>query len=90
MQHFQGHVAVQRCIQGLIHRGETAAATGVDIWKVGQLIVGAQWLVRYLMGKDLAGYAPRRNVPAILPSMGQNVLINLLTPVLLAIGLFIH
>jgi len=30
------------------------------------------------------------NVPALLPSMGQNVLVNLLTPVLLAIGLFIR
>ncbi len=30
------------------------------------------------------------NVPALIPSMGQNVLINLLTPVLLAVGLFIH
>ncbi|MCS7009819.1 MAG: prenyltransferase [Anaerolineales bacterium] len=29
------------------------------------------------------------NVPAILPSMAQNVLINLITPVLLAIGLLI-
>ena len=29
------------------------------------------------------------NVPALIPSMGQNVLVNLLTPVLLAIGLFI-
>ncbi len=29
------------------------------------------------------------NVPAIIPSMAQNVLINLLTPVLLAIGLLI-
>jgi 1,4-dihydroxy-2-naphthoate polyprenyltransferase len=29
------------------------------------------------------------NVPALIPSMGQNVLINLLTPTLLAIGLFI-
>ncbi|MBU0639522.1 MAG: type II secretion system GspH family protein [Planctomycetes bacterium] len=28
-----------------------------------QDIFGAQWLVRYLMGKDLNGYAPRRNVP---------------------------
>jgi len=28
-----------------------------------QQIFGAQWLVRYLMGKDLHGYAPRRNVP---------------------------
>jgi 1,4-dihydroxy-2-naphthoate octaprenyltransferase len=30
------------------------------------------------------------NVPALIPSMGQNVLINLLTPVLVAVGLFIH
>jgi len=29
------------------------------------------------------------NVPALFPAMGQNVLINLLTPLLLAIGLFI-
>jgi prepilin-type N-terminal cleavage/methylation domain-containing protein len=26
-------------------------------------IYGAQWLVRYLMGKDLRGYVPLRNVP---------------------------
>lgn len=28
-----------------------------------QLIFGAQWLVRYMMGKDLRGYVPKRNVP---------------------------
>ncbi len=28
-----------------------------------QLIFGGQWLVRYLMGKNLDGYVPRRNVP---------------------------
>jgi prepilin-type N-terminal cleavage/methylation domain-containing protein len=28
-----------------------------------QKIFGAQWLVRYLMGKDLNGYVPRRSVP---------------------------
>ncbi|MFQ5806385.1 MAG: type II secretion system protein [Phycisphaerae bacterium] len=28
-----------------------------------QAIFGAQWLVRYLMGKKLDGYIPRRNVP---------------------------
>ncbi|RPI91624.1 MAG: prenyltransferase [Chloroflexi bacterium] len=33
--------------------------------------------------------ANSENVPALLPAMGQNVLVNLLTPVLLAIGLFI-
>ncbi len=30
------------------------------------------------------------NVPALIPAMGQNVVVNLLTPVLLAIGLFIR
>jgi 1,4-dihydroxy-2-naphthoate octaprenyltransferase len=33
--------------------------------------------------------ANSENVPALIPAMGQNVLVNLLTPVLLAIGLFI-
>ena len=33
--------------------------------------------------------ANSENVPALIPSLGQNVIINLLTPVLLAIGLFI-
>ncbi|RPJ21755.1 MAG: prenyltransferase [Chloroflexi bacterium] len=33
--------------------------------------------------------ANSENVPALLPAMGQNVIVNLLTPVLLAIGLFI-
>jgi 1,4-dihydroxy-2-naphthoate polyprenyltransferase len=30
------------------------------------------------------------NVPALIPSMGQNVIVNLATPLLLAIGLFIR
>jgi 1,4-dihydroxy-2-naphthoate octaprenyltransferase len=30
------------------------------------------------------------NIPALIPSMGQNVLINLITPVLVAVGLFIR
>jgi 1,4-dihydroxy-2-naphthoate octaprenyltransferase len=34
--------------------------------------------------------ANSENVPALIPSMGQNVLINLLTPTLLAIGFFIR
>lgn len=34
--------------------------------------------------------ANSENVPALIPSMGQNVLINILTPALLAIGFFIH
>ena len=33
--------------------------------------------------------ANSENVPALIPAMGQNVIVNLLTPVLLAIGLFI-
>ncbi len=35
-----------------------------------QNIMGAHWLVRYLMGKDLRGYAPRCNVPAALLNAG--------------------
>lgn len=31
-----------------------------------QDMYGASWLVRYLMGKDLNGYVPRKNVPAPL------------------------
>lgn len=30
------------------------------------------------------------DVPALIPSLGQNVLINLLTPALLAVGFFVH
>jgi len=33
--------------------------------------------------------ANSENIPALIPAMGQNVIVNLLTPVLLAIGLFI-
>ena len=33
--------------------------------------------------------ANSENIPALVPAMGQNVIVNLLTPVLLAIGLFI-
>lgn len=38
-------------------RAEDKASSGP------QVLFGAQWLVRHLMGKDLHGYAPRRNVP---------------------------
>ena len=49
--------------------GYPRSAVGEDPAVEGdQLIVGAQWLVRYLMGKDFAGYAPPRNVPAVLPT----------------------
>lgn len=34
--------------------------------------------------------ANSENVPALIPAMGQNVIINLLTPILLAIGMFIR
>ena len=34
--------------------------------------------------------ANSENIPALIPAMGQNVIVNLLTPVLLAIGLFIR
>lgn len=46
-------------------KGEDPAVTGT------QNIVGANWLVRHLMGKDLAGYAPRRNVPGNLLNPGD-------------------
>jgi prepilin-type N-terminal cleavage/methylation domain-containing protein len=36
-----------------------------------QLIFGGQWLVRYLMGKDLKGFVPRRNVPGTLQNEGD-------------------
>ncbi len=31
-----------------------------------QYLFGAQWCVRYLMGKDLKGFIPRRHVPTIM------------------------
>jgi 1,4-dihydroxy-2-naphthoate octaprenyltransferase len=34
--------------------------------------------------------ANSEDIPGLIPAMGQNVLVNLLTPVLLAIGLFIR
>jgi len=35
-----------------------------------QRIFGAQWMVRYLVGKDLRGFVPRRNVPPDILAMG--------------------
>ncbi len=46
-------------------------------------IVFAVQIVRTLLANS-------ENIPALIPAMGQNVIINLLTPVLLAIGLFIR
>ena len=46
-------------------------------------IIFAVQIVRNLLANS-------ENVPALIPAMGQNVIINLLTPVLLAIGLFIR
>jgi prepilin-type N-terminal cleavage/methylation domain-containing protein len=37
-----------------------------------QMIFGAQWLVRDLMGKTLDGYIPRRNVPRDVLALGQD------------------
>lgn len=38
-----------------------------------QELCGAQWLIRYVMGKDLNGYVPRRNVPlSMLESPPEN------------------
>jgi prepilin-type N-terminal cleavage/methylation domain-containing protein len=36
-----------------------------------QNICGAQWAVRYLLGKDLRGYAPRRNAPLAMQNPGD-------------------
>lgn len=36
-----------------------------------QMLFGAQWLVRYLMGKRLDGYVPRRNVPRTVLALGE-------------------
>ncbi len=46
-------------------------------------IIFAIQIVRNLLANS-------ENVPALIPAMGQNVIINLLTPVLLAIGMFIR
>ena len=44
--------------------GYPPSAIAEDQTEAGtQAIYGAQWLVRYLMGKDLNGYVPRRSVP---------------------------
>ena len=55
-----------------ITNGYPPSALGEDPAVAGtQDICGAQWIVRYLMGKDLSGYAPRRNVPASLLNPGD-------------------
>ena len=46
------------------------------------LLLAAQIIRNVLANSD--------NVPALIPSLGQNVIVNLATPLLLAIGLFIH
>ncbi len=46
-------------------QGEDPATAG------SQDIMGAHWLVRYLMGKDMLGYAPRQRVPATLRNPGD-------------------
>ncbi len=46
------------------------------------LVISVQIIRNVLANSD--------NVPALIPSMGQNVIVNLVTPVLLAVGLFIR
>ncbi|MCP4249907.1 MAG: prepilin-type N-terminal cleavage/methylation domain-containing protein [bacterium] len=47
--------------------GLPPSAAAEDQTETGeQNIFGAQWLVRYLMGKDLRGYVPKKNVAATL------------------------
>jgi hypothetical protein len=46
---------------------------GEDETEMGeQSLYGAQWLVRYLMGKDLKGFVPKRNVPTNLQNPPNN------------------
>jgi len=53
-------------------RGYPPSAAADDPTEQGtQHIFGAQWLVRYLAGKDLKGYVAKRNVPADLLSNPQ-------------------
>jgi len=53
--------------------GYPPSAQAVDTAYTGtDKIAGANWLVRYLMGKDLAGYAPRRNVPGDMLNPGSD------------------
>ncbi|HUU85552.1 MAG TPA: prepilin-type N-terminal cleavage/methylation domain-containing protein [Phycisphaerae bacterium] len=52
-------------------QGYPPSAVAEDATESGaQDIFGAQWLVRYLMGKDLKGYVPRRVVPRTLQDPG--------------------
>jgi 1,4-dihydroxy-2-naphthoate octaprenyltransferase len=46
------------------------------------LVISIQIIRNVLVNSD--------NVPALIPSMGQNVIVNLATPALLTIGLFIR
>ncbi|HEY3242389.1 MAG TPA: prepilin-type N-terminal cleavage/methylation domain-containing protein [Phycisphaerae bacterium] len=48
-------------------RGEDETETGM------QSLYGAQWLVRYLLGKDAKGFVPKKNVPSnLLPNGVDN------------------
>ncbi len=52
--------------------GYPPSAMGEDQTEPGaQNIFGAQWLVRYLAGKDFRGYVPKRAVPAELRNEAQ-------------------
>lgn len=57
----------------LATNGYPGTALAVDTTQGGNgEIYGAHWLVRMLLGKDLQGFVPRRNVPPSMQSLGQN------------------
>jgi prepilin-type N-terminal cleavage/methylation domain-containing protein len=57
------------------HAGDDPTYSGGSNAVGDEQIYGAQWLVRYLAGKNLDGYVPRRNVPKVFdnpdPSWSQ-------------------
>ncbi len=48
--------------------GDDPTESGLDV----EQLYGAHWLVRYLMGKDLKGFVPRRYVPRDLQDRDNN------------------
>lgn len=51
--------------------GDDPTATGDGSPLKKEQIFGAQWLVRYLTGKKLDGYVPKRNVPKLVDDAGD-------------------
>jgi prepilin-type N-terminal cleavage/methylation domain-containing protein len=56
--------------------GDDPTVTGNNTALGSEDMSGAQWLVRYLMGKDLNGYIPEKSVPGGLGTAGQEQMKN--------------